>query len=390
MRPQPLSPSPRRGEGERESFHALAVLAACLLAAGAAPAQTPLQTRNVVLIVTDGLRWQEVFNGADPALMDREHGRVDDTTALRHDFLRDTPEQRRAALLPFFWSAIARRGQIYGNPATGSPARVTNGLKFSYPGYNELFTGAPDPRIDRNDYGPNPNVTVFEWLNGFPDYRGRVAAFATWDAFADIFNRDRAGILVRAGWEGGGATGGPETPRQALVDELYRTTTRLWDNNVFDALLHAAVKEYLPTGRPRVLFIGYGETDEWAHAGRYDLYLRAAHQVDAFIAELWDALQALPEYRNQTTFIITTDHGRGGGGGGSGLTEWRNHGRHVEGAEHIWIAVLGPDTPPLGERAQTEPVTQAQVAATIAALLGRDWRAAFSAAAPPLADAIQR
>jgi len=84
-----------------------------------------------------------VFTGADSALMDRDHGRVDDTTALRRDFLRDTPEQRRAVLLPFFWSAIARQGQIYGNPVTGSEARVTNGLKFSYPGYNELFTGAP-------------------------------------------------------------------------------------------------------------------------------------------------------------------------------------------------------------------------------------------------------
>lgn len=356
-----------------------------LLAAGLAatlPAQSALETRNVVLIVTDGLRWQEVFTGADSALMDREHGRVDDTAALRRDFLRETPDQRRAALLPFFWSVIARQGQIYGNPATGSVARVTNGLKFSYPGYNELFTGAPDPRIDRNDYGPNPNVTVFEWLNGFPDFRGRVAAFATWDAFADIFNRDRAQILVRAGWDG--PTGGSETPRQALVNELYRTTTRLWANNVFDALLHAAVKEYLPARHPRVLFIGYGETDEWAHAGRYDLYLRAAHQVDAFIAELWDALQAVPEYRNQTTFIITTDHGRG-----SGLTEWRNHGRAVPDADGIWIAVLGPDTPALGERSQTDPVTQAQVAATVAALLGRDWRAAFPAAAPPLAEAIQ-
>jgi len=150
------------------------LLAGLLLAATlpeGLPAQSSLKTRNVVLIVTDGLRWQEVFTGADSALMDREHGRVDDTTALRRDFLRDTPEQRRAVLLPFFWSAIARQGQIYGNPVTGSEARVTNGLKFSYPGYNELFTGAPDPRIDRNDYGPNPNVTVFEWLNGFPESR---------------------------------------------------------------------------------------------------------------------------------------------------------------------------------------------------------------------------
>ena len=43
---------------------------------------------------------------------------------------------------------------------------MTNGKKCSYPGYNEIFTGAPDPRIDSNDKKPNPNVTVF--IIGFP------------------------------------------------------------------------------------------------------------------------------------------------------------------------------------------------------------------------------
>jgi len=76
-------------------------------------------------------------------------------------------------------------------------------------------------------------------------------------------------------------------------------------------------------------------------------------------------MQAMPEYRGTTTFIITTDHGRG-----SGPEKWRDHGKDVDGAEDIWIAVLGPDTPALGERAQAGPVTQSQVAATIAALLG--------------------
>ena len=46
---------------------------------------------------------------------------------------------------------------------------------------------------------------------------------------------------------------------------------------------------------------------------------------------------ALPAYRDQTTFIITTDHGRG-----SGLVEWKEHGVEEKGSENIWIAVLGP------------------------------------------------
>ena len=114
--------------------------------------------------------------GADEALLNQKDGGVTDVDALRRDFWRPTPEARREALMPFFWNVIARQGQIYGNRDKGSPAKVANGMNFSYPGYNELLTGWPDPRIDSNDKVPNPNVTVFEWLNRKPAYRGKVTA----------------------------------------------------------------------------------------------------------------------------------------------------------------------------------------------------------------------
>jgi hypothetical protein len=116
------------------------VVAAWLCAARDAVAQAT-RTRNVVLVVTDGLRWQELFNGADSALLGREDGGVRDTASLRKELWRDTPDEARAALLPFFWGVIARRGQLYGNERKGSAARVTNGFKFSYPGYSEMLTG---------------------------------------------------------------------------------------------------------------------------------------------------------------------------------------------------------------------------------------------------------
>jgi len=359
------------------------VVAGVLLAAGNAAAQAERKTRNVVLIVADGLRWQEVFNGAEPALMDKKHGGVGDVAALRKAFWREAPAERRQALLPFLWNVVAQQGQIFGNQAKGSVARVTNGLKFSYPGYNEMLAGHADPRVNSNDPKPNPNTTVFEWLNRLPEFRGRVAAFATWQVFDAIFNPERSGVLVYSGWVPSAAA--EPTSRQALLNELYRTTTRLWNDNVFDSLMHAAVKEYLQAHRPRVLFVGYGESDEWAHDGRYDLYLRSALQFDHFVADLWNTLQALPEYSDQTTFLITTDHGRG-----RSLKKWKDHGRKVAGAEDIWIAVIGPDTPALGERAQAAPVTQSQIAATVAALLGHNYRSAVPAAAPPIAEVIVR
>ena len=40
------------------------------------------------------------------------------------------------------------------------------------------------------------------------------------------------------------------------------------------------------------------------------------------------------------------------------------------------MGFLGPDTPGLGERTNCSPVTQSQIAATLAAFLGLDYRAA--------------
>ncbi len=354
-----------------------------ILALGLCAATAPLvaqntaartQSTHVILVITDGVRWQEVFGGADSSLMGKA-GRVADTTSLRRAFWRDAAMDRRTVLLPFVWGTMAVRGQIFGDSTIGSIARVTNRFKFSYPGYSETFTGHADPRIDSNGYPPNPNRTVFEWLNAQPAFSGRVAAFATWSAFRRIINTERSGIPVHDGWDNGFANTG--TARASTLRHLYSTHTRIWADNAMDALTHSVVMDYQDAKQPSVLFIGYGETDEWAHEGRYDLYLQSAHQVDEFLAQLWQRAQADSRTRDRTTLIVTTDHGRGNG------AEWRDHGETVVGAERIWIAAMGPDIPALGVRRDT-PTTQSQVAATLAAALGYDWPAAEPKAAKPL------
>ena len=351
------------------------------LAAGSlAPAQTsaPLKTRNVVLIVSDGLRWQEVFTGADPTLLNEKNGGIWDAEKdLRAEFWRDDVSARRKALFPFLWGTVASHGQIFGNRNLGSNARVTNGLAFSYPGYNEMLTGHPDARIDSNEFGPNPNISVFEWLNSLPALHGKVSVYATWSIFKDIFNVARSHLPLQVGWDL--PYHGDLTARQELMNQLYRTTTKLEDEDVYDAFLQVPLLDSFARQQPRVLFVGYGETDNWAHSGRYDLVLHSAHVFDQFVEQLWNTLQKLPAYRETTTFIITTDHGRG-----SGPVEWKEHGNEQKGSENIWLAVMGPDTTPLGERRQTAEIHQAQIAATIAALLGQDYRHAVPAAAPPI------
>ena len=243
-------------------------------------------------------------------------------------------------------------------------------------------TGTPDARIDSNQFGPNPNVTVFEWLNAQPAYHGQVSVFATWEVFNDIFNVSRSHLPVHCGWKPPYPTDAKD-PKQQLLNELYRTTTKLEDNDTYNSFLQIPLLDYLKKEHPRVLFVGYGETDNWAHSGRYDLVLESAHSFDHFVEELWNLLQSLPEYKDQTTFILTADHGRG-----SGPEQWKEHGVDEKGSDNIWIAVIGPDTQPLGERTNVPPVTQSQIAATLAALLGQNYNAAAPQAGKPIADVL--
>jgi hypothetical protein len=319
----------------------LGALLAC--AARAAHAQESRE-RNVILVVVDGLRRQEVFTGADSTLLSGDD---------RDAFWRSTPDERRRALMPFLWDSVAQRGTIYR-------ARAANGYNVSYPGYNEMLTGRVDPRIRDNKAGRNANETIFDWIAARPAFRGRVAAFGTWSTFNDIFNRDRASYPVRAGW-----------------DIAPGVRTHRWRDVADDTLLQPLVLRALRDAKPRLLFAGYGDTDEWAHDGRYDRVLRSARAADSLVAELWAAAQSTPQYRGTTTLIVAADHGRG-----ATRRDWREHRQDIAGASESWIAIMGPGIPARG--VSDESVTLGQIAATVARALGEDYTAAVTGVAPPM------
>ena len=333
----------------------------------------PASPRHVIVITIDGLRWQEFFGGAAREYFKR--GSNGSAGEPERRFWRDTPEERRAVLMPFVWSTIAREGQILGDATAGSTSRLTNGLFFSYPGYSEMFAGHADPRINSNDKVPNPNVTVFEWLNRRPGFEGRVAAFGSWDVLPSILNADRSQIPIGSGWTVvPNATG----DRERAINQLATDLPRFWEYGPVDAPVVYAAIETLRTRHPRVLYVMLGEGDEWAHQGRYDLYLDANFRADRFIERIWTTAQAMPEYAGRTSLIVTTDHGRG-----ATSTDWMNHGRDVPAAERTWIAVLGPEVAALGVRRDLN-VTTSQIAATIASLVGEDFATAVPGTAAVL------
>jgi hypothetical protein len=357
------------------------IAAFACLASDPVAGQSARRTDRVILITLDGMRWQEVFRGADPALT-RDERYVSDTTALRAEFWADDPIDRRQKLMPFFWEHVAVRGRLYGNRDEGSMVDVSNGMWFSYPGYNEILTGFADDRIDSNAKRPNANRTVLEVLAGQPEFAGKVAAFGSWDVFPYIINETRSGVPVNAGFET--AAGYRLSDRELFLNELQEQIPSPWSSVRLDAFTHHYALEYLKRERPRVMYIAYGETDDFAHDGDYDAYLHSARQTDAFIRDLYTWVQSDPGYRDRTTFIVTTDHGRGT----VPIDDWRGHGTDVAGSDEIWIAVFGPDTKPATAGELRGQWFQNQVAATLARALGVLYENEPTPGAP-LAGALQ-
>jgi hypothetical protein len=363
----------------------LIVLAQARVSTTSAQTPTGSKTQNVILVMIDGTRWQEVFRGADPDLLqtlgsDMPGDAKQRAQLARQRYSRATAAERRQALMPFLWSVASSQGQLFGNRDLGSDSHVINGLNFSYPGYSETLTGLADPRVDSNDNVPNPNPTVFEWLNAKPEFAGKVAAFGAWEVFNGIFRAQRCGFVVNAGYDA--LTTIPSTPELELLNTLKRETVRVWPDEPFDPVPFHTAMEYLKDRKPRVLFLGLGETDDWAHAGSYAEYLNAAHLADDYLRQIWEVVQSMPEYRGKTTLIVLPDHGRGEGG------KWTDHGEKVPESMQTWMVFLGPDTPPLGERKQTHPVTESQIAATLAALLGEDYGAGVPKAGATIPDVL--
>lgn len=344
------------------------------------------KTRHVFLIMLDGLRWQEVFTGADESLINKDNGvtHIDETRAA---YWRETPEARRAALMPFLWNTAIPLGRAYGNLLEGSDAHVTNPWRVSYPGYSETFCGYTNDAISDNRRVMNPDTTVFEWLNTKPEFKGKVAGFGTWDLYPYIFNIERSGISVDNGM--GPLMFGKSSDTIALWNTARIETPYRWSGSCFDSMLFRPAMEWIKLNTPRVVFLGLGETDEWAHEGNYEQYLKAARRADGYIRELWEFVQSSAEYKDSTSFIVLCDHGRGGDNPhhlpqleGGEQRAWRDHNAKVIGAQQIWVVVWGPDTPAKDKAAigsasrSTEVVTQSQIATTLAALLGEDYRAA--------------
>ncbi len=318
------------------------------------------------VVTTDGLRWQEVFEGADSSILAEIE--TDRAKYFEKYFAPKTADRRRK-LMPFLWSIFEKNGQIFGNQNFENQVVVSNRRHISYPGYSEIFCGlADDSRILLNTKKSNPNVNVLEWFSKQRGYRNRVAAFGSWELFPFILNEKRAKIEVNGGFEKlAPKFGRCLSPEQNKLNNSLETCPRPWKNHLRpDTLTWAFAQNFCENRHPKVVFLGFGETDEYAHEGNYGGYLDAAARFDSLLTEVWFFIQNDEKYRGKTAILVTTDHGRG-------RKNWQSHHVLNPGSDEIWMAVASPDLEKRGEIRTPGTIFQKQFAQTMANLIGFDF-----------------
>ncbi len=256
---------------------------------------------NVVLVTFDGVRWQELFAGTDELL---------------------SGEQQ--ALFPTFWSKIAPRGVVYGDPRTGSAMTVSTAANASLPGYTSIYAEV-DQGCLTNSCG---RITVPTFVDRLKDElslpQEQLAVFAAWPKLKlAVTGRDDVAVVHAADFD---LSAEKEHPMAPMLEESLE----------FDRGPLLDGFKYLKEQHPRFLHLSFLDSDRYGHQANYTRYAQVLATYDRLLGKLVDLLDASGEYGQKTALIITTDHGRGQ------WDQWSEHGPHVPASARVWSFVMLP------------------------------------------------
>jgi len=269
----------------KTAFHIALVF---LLALNSCKRDAPVvdfNARKLVIVLIDGPRWEETWG---------------DNTHQYQPYLRDSLQQLGCVFTNFYNNGVTLT--IPGHTAllTGHYQNIANnGLEYPmYPSLGQLF-------LEKRQ-----NMRSDAWLVTSKD-KLEVLKSCRHEDWTNVFTPD-----TDCGNTGNGSG--------------YRE----------DSVTFAHAVQTIQEEHPDFLFIQFKEPDMSGHANNWPAYLDGIKQGDAYAWEIWKLLRASPYYKDNTTFVITNDHGRHNDGVADGFI---SHGDDCMGCRHINLFMAGPE-----------------------------------------------
>ncbi len=285
----------------------------------------------VVLVVLDGVRGEELF-GAPEA----------------------TPNLHRM---------LDRDAIAIGAPGHGAEMVASGPTFISLPGYMEIFAGKPDPACDSNACDRVPAHTLADDVresSGADDF----ALVTSWPNIARAAAGDVSAFVATAGRQ---LVSRQDELRQdaqlaAMLERGARARAYPGHGDYRpDAETARIALRVLETRRPRLLFVGLGDADEYAHRGDRPGYMQALRASDGFLGDLAATLSRMGARGRRTTVLVTADHGR--------ARSFVDHGARYPESARVWMVARGPDLRSHGLVAAAHRHTLSDVASTVRWLL---------------------
>jgi hypothetical protein len=152
---------------------------------------------------------------------------------------------------------------------------------------------------------------------------------------------------------------------QESIQAAIATFVRSGGPTSGDELTFFMTREVMRKFAPRVLVVAFSDV-EAAHFGSYSLHLAGIKTADRLTYQLWQEVEANPEYRGKTTMVVLPEFGRDPDG--SSTNGFFNHRANDDSTRDTWMMALGTavDKPQIVER----PIRHVDVCPTLANLLG--------------------
>lgn len=272
---------------------------------------------RVVLVTLDGLRWQDVLDAG----------------------WRSRAESQ--PLMPQL-TMLGNDGVLIGDVRTGSRLQVEAALPKSLPSYQGMMLGHATDCESNNCARPSDETLPERVVRELGLDEHEVAVFGTWGPIAEAASSGRGGFTMSTGYQDG------DPPP--------------WGKSRWDHQTLGATVDHLREHDTRLVWMALGDADEWAHEGELERYLEAAKGSDTALTQLVSTLAARGVW-DDTTLIVTTDHGRGLG------PFWESHSRW-DAARDVWLVASGPEVVRAGRVHARDDGTLSGLRPTIEHLLG--------------------
>ncbi|WP_298770002.1 hypothetical protein [uncultured Shewanella sp.] len=280
---------------------------------------------NLVLVTIDGLRWNEMIDGANLRLINSPHW-VLDINQVKHDFWTEGKEKRREKIMPFLWQKMVTQGVLIG---TGHDYIADIEPKE---GDCNLFP-AIDACLAMSSTDTQQDSDIIQWLkSAFP------------------FGSLSMPFGVRL------------TP--VFFKHIVNQKSSYWKENRFDSKAYYYAAQSLRAHYQKVTYVSFGATDMYLHEGNYGQYLYAARRIDGYIARLWALLQSLPQYKDNTIMVVVNSHHL------KRVSRTATE-KTVKGYYPLWFVAMGPNIRAVGELNEHFPISPADISHLLLILLNK-------------------